>query len=349
MWSPTSSRLAFIQSTVREDSVPGTGGKRIIFLFDVSRNELIKLFSWDKGTLEMHGWKNDGRILRIRRGDGARSETWDLSPDGTAPFYLSDRPIDPLKSPDEAYQLIVDEHSVFRLKDTSAEQVRILNLDRTMNFLKWAPNSRIFACIRPDALKDESGVRYTTLHSLWLVTVEQNKLNTMCVALNVDSQSELSWSSDCERMSYISDGRAYVTSFDWRRATSRDRYRAGVKLSEQDIADIAFENTAVIMDALYRYVDQHNGKWPEKQFLLSELSPYIGKRTDAYYLPGSNDTAFSFNPPLEKDKNINPALLCTGSMNLGSGSSRYINMYMDWRVDMMGPNGLIRRQWLTSR
>lgn len=250
-----------------------------IGIVDLTAGTVKSVTPMQPGPLVLRGWEDDSTIIYARSNGKSHNLQYRR-------LYIDSRPEEVLQQ-----EYIGDEKSydgVLVVK-SAKEKLEIARADnqeivRTVdvpysNFVGWAPNSRLFLYYgKQVTVEDENKLRRKTLTPLWLASVGSHKLNHMCVAMDMDDPEawdRFSWSSDCSKLAYVSNGRLHVVQFSWREPNAGEKVEAGIKLTESEEKQLIAENGRGIRTGIEQYQMDHKGALPTGK---AELMPYITKK-----------------------------------------------------------------------
>lgn len=316
-WSPDSSKIAMILITSTGKTL-----KQEIGVVDInSRSVETVPIPYDGSGCQLHSWKKDGRSLYWLGVRSANQTTLTFELNETSRVTEETKMIDadyPLEaSPDGALVARDLPSSVTVANRITGEVVEVFREPGDRLFAGWAPNGRMFAYRgKSQELGDETGARKRRLKSLWLASVEENSVNHMCVALDSEPWSLPSWSEDCMKMAYISDGVVHLAEFKWKELTAQHKLAAGIPLNEDEEREILMANAKQIGAAMAMFSNDWNDKWPDAADLLNSLEPYLLDR-DLFFRPGTGVMSFQYFPPTVPIER--PAETAIGWFDVGYG------------------------------
>lgn len=180
--------------------------------------------------------------------------------------------------------------------------------------LGWAPNSDILAYQKPIVIEDQSKKRKQEFSALWLAAAEVNPFNHMCAALDSKKDQPPTWSDDCLKMAYVSDGKVYLAQFAWKPITPYDKLDAGLPLTEQEEQSVLMDSARAIGEAIGMYHADWDGVYPPGEDFVQELIPYARYKT-LFFRPGTQTVAFQYFRPAAGL--ANPAATVMGVFDVG--------------------------------
>jgi len=352
IWSPDGRKLAgeFLRDRSDAEGGGSPGGdtgeptlpKRAVLVFDIQRAAVHVVYeARDEFLSELIGWSaSNGSVLMITIGDQGyvlREASLDGRP---ARVVSTGWALSGEVSPDSVYtaQAVDDKLSVEAVK--TGQVVRTVDVPGC-RFRCWAPDSRMFFYSREEAaLKDETGARQKTVNSLWLSSLEQHKLNHLCVALDFNLQPP-SVSSDRRRIAYVGDDhRVYVAELEWRAPTPGEKLLAKLPLTQDDEKWLMKGNARLIAIALRMYstCPGPEGQYPPEATVREALSAYLaplagsGGAGPVFVRPGTDQDIFQYYPPGSGEVE-DPEHTVVGTLD--AGYSWKVAIYADGHVEVV--------------
>ena len=221
-----------------------------ILVFDLAMGSVETLVpEVDKyAYIRIVGWSSGGSaVLYAAWGDrgpkrGQEPQLRAIGLDGKPDRVVTEDYIGGSCSPDGSLRLVhKPTEDILAIENRSTGDVANIGKSSAVDFLGWAPNSRMIVYRYPVTVRHEIGDRTKTLNTLWVVAPEPHKLNRMCVALDSDESGEgllPTWSSDSMKMTYIWRGRAYVAELARRAPSASEKLAAGIPLTEEEEKEI---------------------------------------------------------------------------------------------------------------
>jgi hypothetical protein len=218
----------------------------------------------------------------------------------------------------------------FTIRSQSSNQIVRKVTTQCAAFSAWVPNSRIFTYLTTSEVEDETRKRSDTMGHLWLSTLENNKMNHMLVADNVDEVP--SWSRDLTAAGYTSRGQAYVALLSWREMDIDGKIKMGLPLTEQEMKDRLNLNARKVAMAINMYAADWEGCYPSEEGFKDKVHPYLPNR-DALLLPGSDKMVFKYYPQTREEDIYDPSATIIGEMD--AGYSWTVQVFADGHVDCL--------------
>ena len=322
-WSPDSRKLAGVFFIG-----PGTGARRDLLVFDIASGSMQPLVSEPEGNLDLVSWNAAATSLSYaipyRKAQLREVNLVTKEDKVIKEGYYPPR----MPSPDAAFEL--DQGPVVNIRSTEAgEGIKPIRIGPG-EALGWAPNSKMLVYQKPVAIKDESGKREQDFNMLWLAAAEVNPFNHMCAAFDAKKDQPPTWSKDCLKMAYVSDGKVYVAEFAWKPITPYDKLDAGLPLTETDEQEVLMDRAVAIGKGIGMYFSDWDGAYPSGAGFAEELTPYTRDKT-VFFRPGTEKVAFQYFHPSGP---INfPATTVFGFFDVGYGWK--VVLYADGHVQVV--------------
>ena len=324
-WSPDGRRFAgaFRPSGAQEGSS--------LRVFDILSGLADKLLSQETFGIGLVSWSPDSRSLQYTApADKGKTQLREFSLDTREDKVIqAEYNVPRVPSPDGLLDL--DWGTGISIRNRLTGEVTQLIKAKPDGVLGWSANNKMLAYQKTVVLEDDSGKRKQVFNSLWLVAAEANPFNHMCVAF--DSKNQLpTWSSDCLKMAYISDGKLYVAEFAWKPMTPYDKLDAGLPLTEKDEQTVLMDKAREVGSAMEMYVSDWDGKYPSAEKFVQMLDSYTRDRT-LFFRPGTETIAFQYFPLGNIADVKYPATTVVGFFDVGYGWK--VILYADGHVQIV--------------
>lgn len=290
-WSPDGRKLAgvFLTSGAQRET------RRDLLVFDIASGSAQTLASGQGGNFDFVSWDADGTSLTywiwISTGKVQLREV-SLTTLEDKVIKEDYHPLN-MPSPDGAFEL--DVGPVISIRSSAAKDIKPIRIGLG-EVLGWAPNSKMLAYQKPNVIKDESGKREQVFNMLWLAAAESNPFNHMCATLDAKKDQPPTWSKDCLKMAYISDGKVFIAEFAWKPITPYDKLDAGLPLTEKDEQSVLVDRAKAIGEGIDMYHSDWEGAYPSGEGFAQELEPYTRDKT-VFFRPGTGKVAFQYFHP----------------------------------------------------
>lgn len=309
------------------DLEPSPSCRIIVWNTKIGTSETV--VSRDEHFLNLQGWTYTGNgLLYTTKESGSDRKTIEinLSNKNTKMIVMSKLPY--LDSPDGTFA--VEEHaSNIRILTRATDQVARAINSPNLQFDKWLHNSKMFTYDTSTMINDETKTRESGIWQIWLATLENNKLNHMCVAVHADIGTGQTWSTDLTRMGYTSEGQAYIAELKWREPNSAEKIALGLPLGEEEEKTILQTNAKHIGLAFALYAGDHDGAYPPADKVREELYPHM-KRPDLFLRPETKQDIFTYNPQTRERDVEFPADTVIGTLD--AGYDWVVDIYVDGHV-----------------
>jgi len=219
-------------------------------------------------------------------------------------------------SPDGLLRAYPDESGI--IVEDKAGKTRTLVSFKWPGLGRWAPNSKMLLYYIPTTISDQLNKRSRDVVALWLANMDSHKLNTMCVAFDVDNSIKPNWSADSSKIAYVSLGRLYVAALAQCPALPFEKLAAGLPLGEADMKTVVKRNAEQISAAVSQFAMDMR-RLPNN---ADELYAWMGK--DLFFKPGTDTLIFTYHvKPLTGTDSVSADTLL-GTLDAGYG----------WKVDI---------------
>ena len=329
-WSPDGSKLA-CTFFIRERDVPkGTKPTQQLIVLDISSGSLQSLVSRQTKDIKLESWRADGKAIQYTISEGGETQLREVTLDGKKDEVIQGDYSAGMKSPDGVLQAVGGSGLSIR-NCLTGEVIEVLEtLDGKV--LGWSSNSKMFVYQKATVVKDETGKRRRTLNALWLAAAEANPFNHMCAALDAYGDEPPTWSKDCMKMAYASDGRVYVAEFVWKDLTASDKLEAGIRLTEEEEKNVLTANAKIIGASMFMYAADNDHKFPPGDTFSQDLMDYL-RGANLFNRPGTNQMAFQYFPLGNIADVKYPATTMIGMFDVGYGWQ--IVLYADGHVQIV--------------
>ncbi|MEN6357413.1 MAG: hypothetical protein ABFD83_10045 [Armatimonadota bacterium] len=328
-WSPDSSKVALV-SRGNRDSDTGERDNNLI-VYDLYSKQAQTLFTSRSRIPMIVTWADNGkRILCVdNTGDGGRVYR-NIYMDGRAPTQTDVKP--------EELKYDMQNSIPFDLTSTdNGTAIKEIATGKTLCTIKglkdyyaWViPKTRFVRYwTQQDMQAEPDGIK-TKLCSCWLVYPEGERQNRVCVAV-ADRSGNEAWSENGLKMAYVSEGKAFVTDLEYRKATPREKAAAGIQLTGDETKALILENAHQISDAIEASI-MNSEYYPSQDNFIERISYHLRDKT-ALLLPGTDKMAVTYFKPDDKYHIANPPPADTIIATLDSGYGWKFNIYADGRV-----------------
>jgi hypothetical protein len=332
MWSPDGKRLATtfrVIEKLADENLQIT--EKVLVLntltstMDVrspQSGRLMHLEGWDKGSDAVRCVIVDPQDVR---------QLCEIRLDGKLDRVIVAQLPEGRFSPDGLLYAQVEGGEIKVRKCATGEEVQVMKADCD-RFLSWLPDGKKLMYSTMARVRDEEGRRGRTLNSIWIASLDNHRLNRMCVSLDAEMGTALNWSSDGMKLAYISQGRAYVAELVRRPMSLLEKNAAGIPLDEQEqkaLRMMLMNSAKQIGAGMHMYMADWDDKQPGSDSLMQDLLPYL-RRDDLFFLPGTEQPIFQYFPGWTYD---NPAE--TIVMTLDAGYGWQIALYADGHVKVI--------------
>lgn len=315
-WSPDGSKLASTFVIADRDLRKGTKPTQQLLALDVSTGSLQTLVSRETRDIKLESWRADGKAIRYTISEGGKTQLREVTLDGTNDEVIQGDYSAAMNSPDGVLQTVAGPGISIRNVLTGQVTEVMKSLDGKV--LGWAPNNKMLVYQRPMVVKDETGKRQRTLNMLWLAAVEANPINHVCAALDSQEGQPPTWSKDCMKMAYVSEGRVYVAEFAWKPLAMDDKLAAGLPLTEEEEKDFLTANAKQLGAAMNMYASDNDDKYPSADTYMQDVLVY-SRNERLFNRPGTNQPIFQYFPPGSEPNLANSASTMIGMFDVGYG------------------------------
>ncbi len=337
IWNPGSTKFAFKTDGMTSGPVEQAKSVGKIMVCDILRGTCDQVKSQELGAAYPHSWSADGKSVRYNntyissdKAGGKRQQVWqfrEMRADGSSDALIEEMPSPWFMSPDRRMRLISNPGLSIEDRETGSVTQVFKQFDGELR--GWTPDSRMIVYYKSDVIKDQSGKRAERLRTCWLAVPGDEKWNHMCVALDVDADSGLSFSHDGMKMAYRSRGRITLAEMGWADMSTAEKADAGMPLTEEEEKGLLAKNAKQIGAGLSMYAADWDGGLPSADEFVQQLDPYA-KNSNLFNRPGTTQLAFQYFP-LGDMKNIsNPAETVIGKFDVGY--SWQVILYADGHV-----------------
>ena len=328
-WSPNSRYLAGVVNGVRDSQTHLRACS--VLILDMTTGQSQTIYELSAKYLGLEKWSDDSRsLLCFELIDKKNNKYHKIYLDGRNPTeYEGSAFISHMKTDDDAlkFDWPGKEKEVAIRNASNDEIICKLKLDDDYDVCMWIPHTRLLTYCRSNTLQDGHEGRSKKLKSLWIMYPQGKKLNSMCVAYDVDS-STMTSSKDHLKSAYVSNGHVFVIELESRAATPREKAAAGTPLTEEETKSLTLENARQIYDALSAYISGAE-YYPSEENFAGGVGYHL-RDSDALLVPGSNKPAFTYHFPGEPGKDVYPGnLKSIAETLLGSLDAGY-----QWQIDL---------------
>ena len=327
LWNDGGTRFAAIFDNYNQNT---SKYEHHILVFDLASGSIQDLSASEDDFIgcSILRWENGNKILYKTYNINKKVRLREITLDGSHGRVIIDDYGAGNKSPDGLFKL----GPGISVENCATGAVVDIAKNDTARFIGWSPNSKFLSYSRHETLSDENKRRERDVSSVWLATPEAHKLNHMCLAVDSDRgwKQELSWSSDCMKIAYTCDGRAYVAELTSREPTPREKAEAGMPLTEEEVKELVVNQAKQIALAIYMNAQDYDDNLPNGDNLQEALLPYL-KDGDMFYLPGTNKDIFTYFPLGNLGDIKDLATAVTGTMDAGYGWK--VIVYADGHVE----------------
>lgn len=328
-WSPDSSKVALV-SRGNRDKDTGERDNNLI-VYDLFSKQAQTLFTLRSRMLTIEKWTNDSKEILC----------WENTRDGKYVFhniYLDGQVSTQthVKSAEYSYEL---QHNIpFDLISTDdGTAIKEIATGKTLCTIKglkyyyaWAiPKTRFVRYWTQQDIQIEPDGAKAKLYSCWLMYPEGEKQNRVCVAV-ADRTGNDVWSENGLKVAYVSEGKAFVTDLEYRKATPREKAAAGITLTSEEAQTLMLESAQQISDAIEASIS-NSEYYPPQDGFIKRIAPYLRDKT-ALLLPGTDKMAVTYFKPDDKYNIANLPPADTVIATLDSGYGWKINIYADGHV-----------------
>lgn len=316
IWSPDGRHLAAL--TIDHLTTHGNKPGRKVVVLNLSSGQAEVVYSQEGDPLLLEGWSSDAKSVVYANADNilARSKsakhTFWSSPYYSLPYLVDDR------SPDGNWWVAPGEK--IRLTN-DADGSTIDAIKEPASLVCWAPNSKMYAFTRKIAMADDRKLRVHHLRTLWLGTIGQYALNSMCISSDSDPFAEPTWSADSAHMAYVRDGSVYLARFSVRKPTMREKAYGGIPISDDEYKVLVLENAEEIGMAIQLYQCDWDDQLPPADQIVEKIQCYL-EYPDVFFKPGTGENIFHYEPGLPNNQLDDPSTTVRA----------YLNAAPDWRI-----------------
>lgn len=329
-WSRDGSKLA-CTFFIRERDVPkGTKPTQQLLVLDISTGSLQTLVSRQTKDIKLESWRADGKAIQYTISEGGKTQLREVTLDGKKDEVIQGDYSAGMKSPDGVLQMVGGSGISVRncLNGNVAEVLKTLD----GKVLGWSSNSKMFVYQKATVVKDETGKRKRVLNMLWLISTEANPMNHMCAALDSNEGHLPTWSKDCLKMAYISQGRLYMAEFAWKPLTITDKLEAGLPLTEDEEKKCLMNNAKQIAVGLFMYGADNDNELPSSDTYMTDIGPYISGAS-LFCRPGTSTPVFQYFYPGKTADVKNPSTTVLGMYDVGYAWK--VLLYADGHVQVV--------------
>jgi len=334
VWSRDSRRLACPVHTWVYSPAGDSKFKPGILVCDVLRGVGEELVAQESGSVYPVSWSDDGAsLMYASRVEERRVQLREVRLRGEGDTLIQDDYHADGLSPDRKLRVTTD--NGLQVENLITRETTTVLKEFKWTLPTWSPDSRMLVYQRPGELWDENHRRSEQTASIWLALPQSGLRNHMCVVSDADPDVSPSFSADCLRMAYISQGRLRLAELVWRDLTVDEKLAAGIPLTEQEEKDKMLENAKKIAAALAMYNGDWDGRLPFGDTVTDMLSPYLRAfRAESFqnpfFRPGTEDMIFQYNEFPSLASIQFPATTIIGVLD--SGFSWRVIIYADGHV-----------------
>lgn len=325
VWHPDSTRFA-----VEAQITDGEESKSQLALIDVVKESVQVINTEQSEYISLQGWDNTGNSLLYTADlDSGKSQLRKVTIDGSDDVLVSDNYETDGVSPDGAFRIIPKMEGADVVYVSSGAVIKSFP-SWEPEFYWWTPNSRLIAYLKDQKISDGTSGRYKVCTTIWLASIGQNRIDTMCVALGADNYYlPPSFSADSLSMAYVWRGQVFLAKLSWRDADIDEKQAVGIPLSEDEMKEIMMGNAKEIGIALALYMGDFEGEFPAEESFKDDIYPYL-KNQDILSGPGTQDYVFKYYHQPNESEIDEPAE--TVIVTMDAGYSWQVNLYVDGHV-----------------
>ena len=326
VWSRDGRKLA-VGFAVRQMSKDSQAGEGLLVLDVATGSMQVLQTSPEDCDMRPVSWSKDGQTVQYTRVKGKSTQFRESSLDGKVDRVIQEDYRDLIIRSDDGVFELTDKPGISISNRLTGETTEILKTLEGL-VLGWTPDNKMLVYQRPNVIKDDAGKRLRTLHMLWLANAKASPINHMCVALDSYEDQPPTWSKDCMKMAYASDGRLYLAELVWKDLTVSDKQEVGVPLDEEEEKEILLANAKQIGTAINMYASDWDDKLPPGDDFMQAVLPYMRDKT-VFFRPGTQTPIFQYYP-LDTSNLGNWAGTVMGMFDVGYGWQ--IILYADGRA-----------------
>lgn len=324
VWHPDSAGFA-----VEAQITDGEESKSQLVIVDVVKESIQVINTEQSKYISLQGWDSNGSFLLYTADLGSgKSQLRKVTIDGSDDVLVSDDYESDGVSPDGAFRIIPKMEGADVVYASSGAVVK--SFPSWGPVFWWTPNSRLIAYLKDQKISDGTSGRSKVCTTIWLASIGQNKIDTMCVALGADNYyPPPSFSADSLSMAYVWRGQVFLAKLSWRDATIDEKQAVGIPLSEDEMKEIMMGNAKEIGIALALYMGDYDGEFPAEESFKDDIYPYL-KSIDILSGPGTQDYVFKYYHQPNESEIDEPAE--TVIVTMDAGYSWQVNLYVDGHV-----------------
>lgn len=315
-----------------------SGPKNRIIVWDMGTGSSETVISSDGGSMELLGWNRSGDGLLYTNSETQMAKkAVEFSLVSKTEKLIDASRLRGYDSPDRAFTV---EGPGLTVRSRSTGQIVRKVAVSGADLCRWLSNSKMFTYWTYTMVCDENKLRKSGLYQLWLTSLENNKMNHMCLAFNAGLGGSTwgsgpTWSSDLTRMGYTNEGQAYIAELKWRDPSLDEKVALGVALTEAEEKTILQHNALQIGLALAMYASDHDGAYPPADSVREELKPHM-RDSGLLLRPGKDQDIFTYHPQTSEKDVAEPADTVIGTLD--AGYSWVVNVYVDGHVKTVPKN-----------
>jgi len=332
LFTPDSRRLVINLSipnlTINEKYRPL---KYLIQLIDVGSDASQELLDSQTSLTDLVGFSADGSLLVVTY-DGAGGLLHKIALDGSSDWKIMENAKAACLTRSDGILAITEYQGNLSVLNQMTGKKTELAVDPSVSFLLWAPNGRMILYDKSESIVDVTKMRKRDIHSLWLSCIEPGKLNSMCVALDIDGCP--SCSRDCSKIAYINQGQLYVAELSLREPNLDEKLAAGIPLTEEEMKQTILDNAKHIGVGIFMYSADNNESLPLADSIAQVIHDYL-PHADVFFRPGTQENIFKYIDPgvSRLDQITNPTGTIIGELD--AGYAWKVALYADGHVQVL--------------
>lgn len=311
-WSPDSRRLACVVRRVDRTVPKSVQSMTDLLMLDMANGTVKTVYSKPDAVMHIQRWNADSKSLHYVVKDALGWQVMEWHVDGRPDSSVETVKTLENTSPDRRWKK--GNCKGLCVEDCATGETKQVFKDSVVDFVGWTPDGNLVMYRQPFKISDLSGERSRDLNSVWLAVAEDQKLNHMCIALDMDKDYASSFSRDGMRFAYVCQGRVCLAQLGWTRPDASDKIAAGIPLDEDEEKDYLTGAAKQIGAVVGMYASDHDGSYPSDAF-VDEMGPYLG--TSLFNRPGTDQMAFQYTPLGRMSDVRNPAETVLGMFDVG--------------------------------